>query len=91
MKRSWEMENMGVKSRHPNEARSKFEAWILAHGGSAFIAQAIGVHQVTVCNWMRRGSVPNAILANKLLKFSEGTLSLDDIVDGTSSAYRLRG
>jgi hypothetical protein len=81
---SWELqpENRDKRTRHPEEARSKFEAWVLSNGGSRGVSNLLGVHQVTVMMWMARKSIPSTKPLLKLLEISKGELTAQDIMDG---------
>lgn len=80
---SWELENLDRRSRHPNEARSKFERWVLSAGGTREVSRRLGVHQVTVSTWTSRRAMPELKMAAKILKEAKGELTLDDIIEGT--------
>lgn len=79
----WELENLDHRARHPDDARSKFERWVLAFGGSYVVAQAVGVHQVSVCAWTSRRSKPNLEATMKILELAGKELSIHDIYEGT--------
>lgn len=79
----WELENRDLRTRHPDDAQSKLDRWILSYGGSGAVSKALGVHQVTVCAWVGRRTVPNILTCSKILKLARGYLSLDDIIEGT--------
>lgn len=79
-KRPWENDR---RHRHPDDARSKLERWILEMGGSGTVARLVGVHQVTVGTWLARRCSPNLEVAAKILELSKGTLTIADILEGT--------
>lgn len=79
----WELENRDLRSRHPDEARSKFERWVLSFGGTSRLSREIGVHQVSVCAWVARRCKPNIDATAKILELARGELALADIIDGT--------
>lgn len=75
------------RNRHPETATSKFERWILEQGGSRNVSNMVGVHQVTVCAWMRRDSMPSLTVAAKIIKVSKDRLTITDIIEGTEPAW----
>lgn len=82
----WELENRDKRSRHPDEARSRLDAWILNQGGATVVAKKLGVHHVTVYAWIARRAQPNIETTAKLLKMSRNELTLEDIIESTRSA-----
>lgn len=76
---------MDGRKRQPAEARSKFERWILENGGSGEIGKRLGVHQVTVSNWISKRAIPNTLIVFKILKLAKNELTLFDIIKGTSN------
>lgn len=79
----WDIANRDLRNRHPNDARTKLERFVLEYGGSNAIAKAVGVHQVTVCAWIGRRARPNIEATSKLLKLAGKKLTLDDVIEGT--------
>jgi len=79
----WELENRDRRTRHPNDASSKFERWVLGYGGTYEVSKAVGVHQVTVCAWIARRTRPNLDCAAKILKLAGKELNLFDLIEGT--------
>lgn len=84
----WELENRDKRSRHPDDARSKFERWVLEFGGSYSLSKALGVHHVTVATWIGKRSRPNMETALRILKLADGAITMDDLMEGTASARR---
>lgn len=82
----WELENRDRRTRHPNDASSKFERWILANGGTFGVSKSIDVHQVTVCAWIARRARPNLECTAKLLKLAGKALTIEDIIEGTRAS-----
>lgn len=82
---AWELENLDKRSRHPDDARSKFEQWVLLSGGTKKVAERLGVHQVTVATWISRRSRPELTLAGKIIKAADGYLTIHDIIEGTKA------
>lgn len=76
---------MDGRNRAPNTARNKFERWILENGGPSETGKLLGVHQVTVSNWLAKRSIPNTLVAQKILTLSKNKLTLIDIIKGTSN------
>jgi hypothetical protein len=83
----WELENRDRRTRHPDDARSKFERWVLEYGGSLAVSKALGVHHITVASWIGRRGRPNIETAAKILKLAGKDLSIDDIIEGTRTSY----
>ncbi len=79
----WELENRDLRSRHPDEARSKFERWVLSYGGTSRVAKAVGVHQVSVCAWVARRTKPHLEATAKILEIAGKDLTIADIIEGT--------
>jgi hypothetical protein len=82
----WELDNRDRRTRHPDDARSKFERWVLAYGGSLAVSKAVGVHHITVATWIGRRGRPNIETTSKLLKLAKGELTIDDVIEGTRSS-----
>lgn len=82
----WELENRDKRARHPDDARSNFDRWVLEMGGSFAVAKLLGVHQVTVATWVGKRSRPNMETALKILQLAKGRLTIDDLIEGTASS-----
>lgn len=75
---------MDKRRRPKSEGKSKLERWILKSGGTGTIARALEVSQPTVVNWCFRRRTPALETARKLVELSNGHLTYDDIIEGTS-------
>jgi len=80
---SWELQNMDRRSRHPDDAKTKFEHWVLSQGGTSVVAKKMGTHQVTVSTWISRRAIPNTIMTAKILELANGYLTIQDIIEAT--------
>lgn len=74
-----------LRKRHPNDARSKFERWVLEYGGPSKVAVAVGVSHTTVGVWLQRRASPQLGVTKKLLDLARGHLSIEDILEGTTT------
>ncbi len=70
------------RKRHPRVAKSKFEYWILETGGTEQVSLLLGVHQMTVINWLNRKTQPPLAIIIRILKLAP-QLSLEDVAKGT--------
>lgn len=80
MPKLWEIDK---RHRHPDDAQSKFERWILEYGGTGALALKLGVHQVTVGTWISRRAMPSLNFCVAILAEAKGRLSLTDIHEAT--------
>jgi hypothetical protein len=66
------------------KARSKFERWVRASGGTLTVSKRLNVVQSTVQHWCAGRVKPSLQSIDKILKLSKGNLSLRDILRGTN-------
>lgn len=71
------------RRRQPSDARSKFERWILTNGGTARVAEKLGVHQMTVVSWISGRSKPGLKTVAAILKLARNELTVNDLMRGT--------
>lgn len=64
--------------------RSKFEKWVRDFGGTEKVAEALEVAQSTVQHWCAGRARPGLEASYKILALSKGTLTLKDLVRGTT-------
>lgn len=70
--------------RHPQDARSKLERWILEQGGPSRVAALIGVSPTIVGLWIQRRHSPSLALAIKLVDLARGELTYTDLHTDTT-------
>lgn len=81
----WDLANRDLRVKHPNDARSKFERWVIESGGAYAVSKIAEVHVVTIYAWLARRSIPNIIAVQKILAAAGDKLTLDDIVRDTAA------
>lgn len=76
--------DMKHRRRLPSKARSKLELWIINKGGFVTVAELLGCSRSAVISWCDRKTTPKLEYAVALLKLSDGALSIEDILEGSS-------
>ena len=74
-----------------SELGTAVEAWRQQHGLSqAALARIIGTHRRTLCDWLRRETLPSAVIPLARLATLLGT-TLEDLLGGTLTepAFRI--
>lgn len=71
------------RKRHPKDARSKLEFWVLEQGGPSRVALQLGVSHTAVGLWTAKRAVPSLPIAIKILDLAKGYLTVRDILEGS--------
>jgi DNA-binding phage protein len=71
---------MGAKKK----SNDKFQKFVERHGGPNGLAKSLGLSRSTVYFWFDRRSVPTFENLKLISDFSNGELSYEDIIEGTS-------
>lgn len=61
-----------------------FRDWVTKCGGAGAVARKLGVSKETVLFWLKRRGNPKTLTIAKMIKLSDGALTFNEIVNGTS-------
>lgn len=74
------------RRRHPDEARSKLERWILENGGTGEVCKLLDVTRTAVVSWIKTGAsrkTPSLKHAVKIMELAPH-LTVYDLLEGLS-------